>query len=57
MGFFVILGSRKGLFEGLNRAMVVIHLKGCITTTKGGFLGEFERKMVKKSAKNENVGC
>ena len=52
MAFLAILGSRKGLFGGLNGALVVIHLKWCITTNLGPLLGDFERKKCEKCAKN-----
>ena len=53
--FFAILGLRMGLFWGVNGALVVIHLKGCITTTGGTLLIDFKRKMRENIVKNGNV--
>ena len=56
MEFFAIFGSQMGFFEGVKCALVVIHLKGCITTNLGGNSGENKRKMSEKKAKNKSVG-
>ena len=52
MAFLAILGSIKVFFGGLKGALVVIHLKWCITTNLGTLLGDFERKKCEKGAKN-----
>ena len=57
MAFFAIFGSQMGVFEGVKCALVVIHLKGCITTNLGPNLGEKKHKMCEKIVKNEKVGC
>ena len=50
--FFAILGLRMGLFGGLNCALVVIHLKGCITTSLGPLLGDSMHKKCESREKN-----
>ena len=49
--FFAILGLRMGLFWGVNGALVVIHLKRCITTTGGTLLSVISAKCAKKQLK------
>ena len=49
--FLVIFGSKKRHFEGVNRAVVVIHLIRCITTTGQPDLERRQVKKRKKSAK------
>ena len=45
-------GKEWAFFGGVKCALEVIHLKWCITTHLGPLLGDFERKMCKKSTKH-----